>query len=160
MVKASEGGGGKGIRKVNCADDFPNLFRQASGGLKRDAGLGAFLELSLNVAFFVFISISWPQAFALCGLPGAGRSSRLTYFRHAVSQARTPPRGPDLGRSIRQCHFPVWPWLFCAATPSENYRRGSCYHRHVWCLWGYGKGTTYQTLFAFAAAKWSITPTR
>ncbi|XP_031682322.1 acetyl-CoA carboxylase 1 isoform X1 [Oncorhynchus kisutch] len=28
MVKASEGGGGKGIRKVNCADDFPNLFRQ------------------------------------------------------------------------------------------------------------------------------------
>lgn len=31
MVKASEGGGGKGIRKVNSADDFPNLFRQASG---------------------------------------------------------------------------------------------------------------------------------
>lgn len=30
MVKASEGGGGKGIRKVNCADDFPNLFRQVS----------------------------------------------------------------------------------------------------------------------------------
>ncbi|XP_048093827.1 acetyl-CoA carboxylase 1 isoform X3 [Alosa alosa] len=28
MIKASEGGGGKGIRKVNCADDFPNLFRQ------------------------------------------------------------------------------------------------------------------------------------
>ncbi|XP_061154933.1 acetyl-CoA carboxylase 1 isoform X2 [Syngnathus typhle] len=28
MVKASEGGGGKGIRKVNCADDFPNLYRQ------------------------------------------------------------------------------------------------------------------------------------
>ncbi|XP_047665597.1 acetyl-CoA carboxylase 1 isoform X2 [Tachysurus fulvidraco] len=28
MIKASEGGGGKGIRKVNSADDFPNLFRQ------------------------------------------------------------------------------------------------------------------------------------
>ncbi|XP_030077913.1 acetyl-CoA carboxylase 1 isoform X2 [Microcaecilia unicolor] len=28
MIKASEGGGGKGIRKVNTADDFPNLFRQ------------------------------------------------------------------------------------------------------------------------------------
>ncbi|RVE63621.1 hypothetical protein OJAV_G00138120 [Oryzias javanicus] len=28
MVKASEGGGGKGIRKVNTAEDFPNLFRQ------------------------------------------------------------------------------------------------------------------------------------
>ncbi|XP_069788811.1 acetyl-CoA carboxylase 2 isoform X3 [Narcine bancroftii] len=28
MIKASEGGGGKGIRKVDCLDDFPNLFRQ------------------------------------------------------------------------------------------------------------------------------------
>ncbi|XP_058853810.1 acetyl-CoA carboxylase isoform X9 [Acipenser ruthenus] len=28
MIKASEGGGGKGIRKVNSVDDFPNLFRQ------------------------------------------------------------------------------------------------------------------------------------
>ncbi|KAM9441066.1 acetyl-CoA carboxylase 1 isoform 2-T2 [Clarias gariepinus] len=28
MIKASEGGGGKGIRKVNSGDDFPNLFRQ------------------------------------------------------------------------------------------------------------------------------------
>lgn len=28
MIKASEGGGGKGIRKVNGAEDFPNLFRQ------------------------------------------------------------------------------------------------------------------------------------
>nr|UXL88908.1 acetyl-CoA carboxylase-like 6 isoform 3 [Potamotrygon motoro] len=28
MIKASEGGGGKGIRKVDRADDFSNLFRQ------------------------------------------------------------------------------------------------------------------------------------
>ncbi|XP_078277863.1 acetyl-CoA carboxylase 2 isoform X2 [Rhinoraja longicauda] len=28
MIKASEGGGGKGIRKVDSTDDFPNLFRQ------------------------------------------------------------------------------------------------------------------------------------
>ncbi|KAG8588869.1 hypothetical protein GDO81_006133 [Engystomops pustulosus] len=28
MIKASEGGGGKGIRKVNNAEDFPSLFRQ------------------------------------------------------------------------------------------------------------------------------------
>ncbi|XP_063545623.1 acetyl-CoA carboxylase [Cydia strobilella] len=28
MIKASEGGGGKGIRKVDNADDFPSMFRQ------------------------------------------------------------------------------------------------------------------------------------
>jgi len=28
MIKASEGGGGKGIRKAASVDDFPNLFRQ------------------------------------------------------------------------------------------------------------------------------------
>jgi biotin carboxylase len=28
MIKASEGGGGKGIRKSNGVEDFANLFRQ------------------------------------------------------------------------------------------------------------------------------------
>ena len=28
MIKASEGGGGKGIRKSTSVEDFPNLFRQ------------------------------------------------------------------------------------------------------------------------------------
>ena len=28
MIKASEGGGGKGIRKSESVEDFPNLFRQ------------------------------------------------------------------------------------------------------------------------------------
>lgn len=30
MIKASEGGGGKGIRKVEGPEDFANLFRQVS----------------------------------------------------------------------------------------------------------------------------------
>lgn len=30
MIKASEGGGGKGIRKVETEDNFPALFRQVS----------------------------------------------------------------------------------------------------------------------------------
>ena len=36
MVKASEGGGGKGIRKVNNAEELPNLFRQV--GVDRELG--------------------------------------------------------------------------------------------------------------------------
>ena len=28
VIKASEGGGGKGIRKVDNVEDFPNLYRQ------------------------------------------------------------------------------------------------------------------------------------
>lgn len=28
MIKASEGGGGKGIRKAESEDNFPTLFRQ------------------------------------------------------------------------------------------------------------------------------------
>lgn len=30
MIKASEGGGGKGIRKATTVEDFPNLFRQVA----------------------------------------------------------------------------------------------------------------------------------
>ena len=30
MIKASEGGGGKGIRRCESSEDFPNLFRQVS----------------------------------------------------------------------------------------------------------------------------------
>ncbi len=33
MIKASWGGGGKGIRKVVCAEDLPAAFKQASSTL-------------------------------------------------------------------------------------------------------------------------------
>lgn len=46
MIKASEGGGGKGIRKVNNADDFPNLFRQVEYKLFFLFDLPCILEIS------------------------------------------------------------------------------------------------------------------
>lgn len=35
MIKASEGGGGKGIRKVETSEDFPNLFRQVCSDFRK-----------------------------------------------------------------------------------------------------------------------------
>lgn len=49
MVKASEGGGGKGIRKVNSADDFPNLFRQVRGQLHHNPALPHFTHPLVNL---------------------------------------------------------------------------------------------------------------
>lgn len=31
MIKASEGGGGKGIRKCESSEDFPSMYRQVQG---------------------------------------------------------------------------------------------------------------------------------
>lgn len=42
MIKASEGGGGKGIRKAENADDFPNLFRQVHNGTKQEVFICSF----------------------------------------------------------------------------------------------------------------------
>jgi acetyl-CoA carboxylase / biotin carboxylase 1 len=33
MIKASEGGGGKGIRKATNRDEFQNLFRQVNDAI-------------------------------------------------------------------------------------------------------------------------------
>ena len=43
MIKASEGGGGKGIRKAENADDFPNLFRQVPR-LIEYVGMGGIVD--------------------------------------------------------------------------------------------------------------------
>lgn len=53
MIKASEGGGGKGIRKVNNADDFPNLFRQV------EYKLSLFELTCVSVTHNIAHSIIW-----------------------------------------------------------------------------------------------------
>lgn len=66
MIKASEGGGGKGIRKVNNADDFPNLFRQVEYKLIllvwvtmyiRDKWFNLLLYLDKQKMLFVFLCV-------------------------------------------------------------------------------------------------------
>lgn len=64
MIKASEGGGGKGIRKVNNADDFPNLFRQVEYKLSffiwtniciRDMWFNSHYNLDVYKIFKLFV---------------------------------------------------------------------------------------------------------
>jgi len=59
MIKASEGGGGKGIRKATSVDDFPNLFRQV---------------LHPEVVFYCFISI-----LGICWCPNKTEASSLIF---------------------------------------------------------------------------------
>ena len=48
MIKASEGGGGKGIRKATSVDDFPNLFRQVSHFNIVNLSVNELISLSIN----------------------------------------------------------------------------------------------------------------
>lgn len=59
MIKASEGGGGKGIRKVDGPDDFPALFRQVwFSYMVKD-------ELNLKREQYIYcLGTSWSSGFA------------------------------------------------------------------------------------------------
>lgn len=50
MIKVSEGGGGKGIRKAENVDDFFNFFRQVYKGIKQ----GVFIFIVLKQIFIRF----------------------------------------------------------------------------------------------------------
>lgn len=50
MIKASEGGGGKGIRKAESAEDFPILFRQVS------CSCCVFFCMSLGIVFMQLLA--------------------------------------------------------------------------------------------------------
>lgn len=53
MVKASEGGGGKGIRKVNTADDFPNLFRQVKKNFQQTSFYSECIMFDCTFSFLI-----------------------------------------------------------------------------------------------------------
>ena len=51
MIKASEGGGGKGIRKVESPDAFKNAFHAVAGEIP-----GTYFYSCLNCVYFNFIA--------------------------------------------------------------------------------------------------------
>ena len=50
MIKASEGSGGKGIRKAETAEDFPILFRQVSSSRR------VFFPVSLGIVLLRLVA--------------------------------------------------------------------------------------------------------
>lgn len=68
MIKASEGGGGKGIRKVESEDQFCNQFRQVSSEAVRnrcDCAANRTLLCSASLQFVYAIVISGIRCIAI-----------------------------------------------------------------------------------------------
>lgn len=60
MIKASEGGGGKGIRKAETAEDFPILFRQVSSSHR------VFFHVSLGIVLLRWVATRFFPLMLLC----------------------------------------------------------------------------------------------
>ena len=68
MIKASEGGGGKGIRKVEESDKFKNAFQAVAGEVPGKLQIESCVRISLT--------------------------SRLSHLHHETRRFRPPPGGP------------------------------------------------------------------
>ena len=60
MIKASEGGGGKGIRKAETAEDFPILFRQVSSSRH------VFCHMSWGIVLLRLVATRFFSLMLLC----------------------------------------------------------------------------------------------
>lgn len=83
MIKASEGGGGKGIRKVESADAFKNAFHAVAGEIP-----GRFNHTRVLFSYSRYI--------------------RFADLHHEVGWPGTSFRGPAPRRSVRQRNFSLW----------------------------------------------------
>lgn len=98
MIKASEGGGGKGIRKVTREEDVEAAFRQ----VRTLAFLFSLCELTLVYA-------------------GRIRDPRRISVCHEISAQRASPRSPSTRRSVRRCHRPLQPRLLRTETTPKDH---------------------------------------
>ena len=56
MIKASEGGGGKGIRKVECEDQFFNQYRQVGEGPLNRLWMSAVLNTLASFYLYRYVT--------------------------------------------------------------------------------------------------------
>ena len=104
MIKASEGGGGKGIRKVDHPDAFKNAYHAAAGEIP-----GVFQFLPGNESSDVKL--------------------RLAHLYHEACWSSASFRSSAPRRSIWKRHLSFWSRLLGATPASENYRRSASYNR-------------------------------
>jgi len=104
MIKASEGGGGKGIRKVDHPDAFKNAYHAAAGEIP-----GVFQFLHCNELSDVKL--------------------RLAHLYHEARWSSASFGSSAPCRSIWKRHLPLWSRLLSATPASENYRRSASYNR-------------------------------
>ena len=103
MIKASEGGGGKGIRKVEEPDAFKNAFHAVAGEIP-----GMVVSILPLASFLI----------SIC---------RISHIHHEACGSGAALGSPASCRSIRQCYFTLWTRLFRSASSPEDHRRSSCY---------------------------------
>jgi acetyl-CoA carboxylase/biotin carboxylase 1 len=97
MIKASEGGGGKGIRKVDSPEGFKNAYNAVVGEIP-----GTYMRTSFE---FVFIMRGY---------------YRLPHFHHETSWPGSSFGSTTSGGSIWQCYLPLRPRLLGSAASSED----------------------------------------
>jgi acetyl-CoA carboxylase/biotin carboxylase 1 len=85
MIKASEGGGGKGIRKVDRPSAFKNAYHAVAGEIP-----GAY-HIFCQGTFFIL------------------RKIRFTHLHHEARRTSTSLGGSVTGRPIRECNFSLRP---------------------------------------------------
>lgn len=112
VIKASEGGGGKGIRKVESSEDFPSFFRQVCFHL-----------------LCVWISLHFYGVLAFFLNAGSDRGPWITHFHHATGSACEAPWGADISWWVWKCHLLVWTRLLHPEEAPEDHRGGSCHRR-------------------------------
>lgn len=140
MIKAAEGGGGKGIRKVEAAEELGTCFRQVRGAqephpcphplLGHTAGscshsgwlalpTWAHCRTCLRPGLNPGRGGCWSTT--LSPAAGTGRGARFLRLPDEAGAARAAPGGASAGRRVRQRHLPLRPRLLHPAPAPEDH---------------------------------------